>query len=821
MFGETRRVYLRNLFRSPLQISKMCTKIRRQLDYCYDETGNITNLPWAMSADNGLDVHSKKESITFVSHQNVHFIKKGSLQGKRVALVEIERKETFFIHSNPSVHLFHIDKLEWADSAELEFTGVEFNDVYIRFNIIGNEINRIRKVKLILYNAMSRAKDHVTVLLHENDWALFNELYKYEGIDIVLDKLSKSKLLGEYDLKTIDSQVKMMQVIKSIIVSKQLQQFRAVFPLIRKFKDANFHHCVQKLLASCFTWCKKGSILEMLHLFQSETDTEMTQEDAWKYLYQSTFFLAEDWNQTLRKEFFDKFQEVTQIFFKNFEIQTDDYYHEPFPHCWIAENEDLLQSFQNSVNSDQLFDFIVYMGKFYFNENCFRKIIKTLFGERASSIDVENARHFFFMAIPREDNFGAIMDLMEIDAVKLFTEFNPGTVDIPLIFHYFRYSSFGLFKDIFTRIRQANIRFSELLGNKKRNILWHIGWGDCGFHKTGHVLQDAFEQNNDELEILLTQKANDGASVLHYHCEVANDPRIVQLLIKYSKTVWDKIISDNGKTLIHHACNKNQIAVLDFLLKLDKEKDYEMAKTVDENGQTCLHCACEKGNTTIVKMLLNTVPALASEINNSGMNALHCACVWGHLDAAQTLYRHFCGEGSFNCTHDLNNEDNNRFLLDSESKKLKTVEETNDKECLPNVSKSEQLTKSKIIPSEKYEQAHPSGNANISDQISSTLYPKKNLRHFFTSASVFERILKQHSELLWNVNKGGNSNLHFAAFSGNVDLVKWMVSLDRKILPSWIRENEMPFTSHAWKDTWLWLIGSWSNTQNFCGVSME
>ena len=124
IFGETHRVYLRSLFRNPLQISKICTKIRRQLDYCSDETGNIINLLWAMSTDNGLDVHSKNQSITFVSHQNVHSINEQSLQGKRVALVEIERKETFVVHSNPFVHLFRIDKLECADAAELEFTGV-------------------------------------------------------------------------------------------------------------------------------------------------------------------------------------------------------------------------------------------------------------------------------------------------------------------------------------------------------------------------------------------------------------------------------------------------------------------------------------------------------------------------------------------------------------------------------------------------------------------------------------------------------------------------------------------------------------------------
>ena len=243
----------------------------------------------------------------------------------------------------------------------------------------------------------------------------------------------------------------------------------------------------------------------------------------------------------------------------------------------------------------------------------------------------------------------------------------------------------------------------------------------------------------------------------------------MKLLINYSATVWDKVIPERGKTLIHHASINNEIAVLDFLLKLDKEKDYEMARTVNENGQTCLHCACGKGNTTIVKMLLNAVPELASEINNSGMNALHCACIRGHLDTAQTLYRHFCEEGFSNCIHDLNNEECNSFLLASESKKLKAVQKTvvsSDQECLINVNQSEQNKKSKIFPSEKCELVRSSGNADISE--------KKN----------------QHRKVWWSVDEKENKNLHFAAFSGDVDLVKKVVSLETKLLPRLNRRKQ-------------------------------
>ena len=93
----------------------------------------------------------------------------------------------------------------------------------------------------------------------------------------------------------------------------------------------------------------------------------------------------------------------------------------------------------------------------------------------------------------------------------------------------------------------------------------------------------------------------------------------------------------------------------------------------------------------------------------------------------------------------------------------------------------------KKISSEKDERAYLSANAKISEQGNSTrsiLDPKKNFREIFTSASDFERKLKQNSDFLWSVDENGNGILHLAVFSGNVELVKWVVSLDTNILTS-------------------------------------
>ena len=785
--GVTHRVYLRNLYRNPLQISKLCTKVRRQLDYCSDEAGSIFSLPWAMSVDNGLNVHNRRQSISFVSHQKFNFINEEFLQGKTIAIVVIERQEDFIIYfCNMLVHLFHIDKLEDSNVTELEFTGVEFDVVYISFNIIGHDINRIEKTRLILYNAMSRAKDSVIILFHENDWALFSEFQKYKEMDLALDKLSKSQLLNEIELTSIDSQSKVMQAIKTIIVSKHRQQFGAILPVLRKFKDANFYHCVQKLLASSFTWCKKGNILKMLHRFQSETKTEMTQEDAWKYLCQASFFVAGDWNQTLRREFFNKFQKVTEVSFQNFEMKIEDV---PYALCcWIGECEDLLLSFGNAAHSKLLFHLIMYMGQFDFNENCFRNIITTLIGGKEISIDFGSEwRNIFLLAKSREENFGTIIDLMEIDAVQVFTEIVVGPSDFHPSFLCFQKSSFGLFKTIVMKIRQAKIRLSDLLNTKMRSFLWYIDWGDYGIKKTHLVLQDAFEQNNGELEKLLTQRDKQGVTVLYFKCTHSKDPRIVQLFIKYAKTIWDKEILENGETLIHYASIGNQIAVLDFLLEMNKEKNYEVTKKVNKEGRTCLHLAGMQGNTTIVKMLLNTVPELALKTDNFKQNALHSACINGHLDTAQTLYNRCCEKELFHIAHDIKNVRNKRFPSAAKSENLKRIQNESERGLLKENRVAPDTT-TELMLSENKTRALHSSNANLAVKnkpIRRFHNPGENSQKFSTSNSRLKQtkvIPEKHSDFLLSIDENGNSILHLAAASGNIDLVKWVISLDAKFI---------------------------------------
>ena len=785
--GSINRVYLRKLYRNPFQISKLCAKLRRQLDFNSDVCSDISSLPWAMSIDNGLDVHCRKQSILFLSRKRFNYINAESLEGKSIAMVEIGSEEKLTEYF-PSVSgtFFQVHNLEKAEAAELEFTGVEFEVVCLLFGFIGPDPTHLdEKVNLILYNAISRSTDSVIVLFHEKDWELFEQLEKFCGMDLVLDKLSKSKLMTETKFEPIDSPSRMMQAIKTIIVNKDLPQFKTLLPLVAKLKGADFYQSVQNLLASCFTWCKKGNILEMLRLFLSETRTEMSDNDAWKHLCQSLHFVDGDWNQTLRQKLLVKFLEVTQLSFNNLNFETDVVEIETSieSNCWIAESQCLLQALRNSQPSEIIFEFIAGMVSFHFNENFFQKITANLFEGRKIRIDAESTMEAFSVRIVQEENFLTIINLLQNDVLQLITEISEKT-KIPLIFVYFQWHSFDKFKFFFTRIRQANISLSKILDHQKSNILWHTGCGDCGVQKVRHVLEDASKQSNGELETLLTHRNNKGESALRYNCLHANDPEVVIVLLQLAERFWGNDICEYGRTLIHAACLCNQIAVSHFLLSLDKQNNYGVTKMADKDGRLCLHSACMEGNTTIVEMLLEVVPELTSKADNHRCNAFQDACAGGHLEVAQMLYKHYCEEISTARKKILIavNEDGcirgnkhlAEWLLDQNQNLLKTVDE-NGNSILHLAVMSGNLELVKWIVNLDRSLLYSLNNQKSNSLHVACIEGHKHLAEWF---------LSQDQNLLKTVKENGNSILHLAVMSGNLELVKWIVNLDRSLLYS-------------------------------------
>ena len=409
-----------------------------------------------------------------------------------------------------------------------------------------------------------------------------------------------------------------------------------------------------------------------------------------------------------------KFLEVTQLCSESFESRLG----EPFfiSNCSIAESEYLLHSLRNSQPPEKLLGFIARLAKFHFNKNYFKKICAMLLGGKVICVDTFFREHrevwLKFQGMVQEENLCTFFDLLKEYALKMFTR-RLFKFPEPLIFEYFQRKPFGLFKMVFMRIRQANICLSDIYDVDVNNILCYTGWGDCGYKKAQLILQDAVQQKNDELEKLFTHRSWNKKSALRVNCEQIRDPRIVELILRYSTPFLDNEFLQTGQPLIHSPCIGNQIAVLENMLQSDKKSSYKMTKTTDNNSMVCIHRACFGGNTTIVKMLLNAVPELALKTDKFGKNALHFACHGGHLDTAQTLYKYYCEEGVCNLNHDENSKEQSSLLYAVELEKLNVL---NEQDCSLKLSKADRNTKSRLVLFEQAGRPHCSSQANNSEK---------------------------------------------------------------------------------------------------------
>ena len=203
---------------------------------------------------------------------------------ENILVIGIEQAMTHANHLN-NCAFFNVGKLEDVSAELLEFTGAEFPDVWICFNEIGNISKRKEKVKIVLYNAISRAIRSVFILHHESDQKFMNELETYSRDDLVLEKLSTNKKVTTAEFEHLQSSSKVLQAVRIIIVNKSLSQFKALLPVIKKrlieeeaMNGNIFETQLTDMLAMFFPWCEKGRILEMLRLYLAETGIEMSSQ---------------------------------------------------------------------------------------------------------------------------------------------------------------------------------------------------------------------------------------------------------------------------------------------------------------------------------------------------------------------------------------------------------------------------------------------------------------------------------------------------------------------------------------------------------------
>ncbi|TMW69647.1 hypothetical protein Poli38472_001803 [Pythium oligandrum] len=137
------------------------------------------------------------------------------------------------------------------------------------------------------------------------------------------------------------------------------------------------------------------------------------------------------------------------------------------------------------------------------------------------------------------------------------------------------------------------------------------------------LLHTACEEGSDEVADSLIARGADvnavdkeGNSVLHAACE-GGDVVIVKKLVKKGASL--NAVDEDGKTVLHFACKGGDKDVVQLLLTNGAD-----LKAVDKNGFSVMHSACEGGDLDVVKLLVSKGVDLKA-VAVDGRSVLHGA----------------------------------------------------------------------------------------------------------------------------------------------------------------------------------------------------
>ena len=105
--------------------------------------------------------------------------------------------------------------------------------------------------------------------------------------------------------------------------------------------------------------------------------------------------------------------------------------------------------------------------------------------------------------------------------------------------------------------------------------------------------------------------------------------------IRLKKEAW----SNNGCTILHLACQKRQIDIIDLVFNAlkDIKSDIDF-DTQDRTESTPIHYACENKNSDVAIQLLQRYPEKVNDLGYNNWHLLHYACRYGHLKVVKYLF---------------------------------------------------------------------------------------------------------------------------------------------------------------------------------------
>ncbi|XP_056001971.1 uncharacterized protein LOC125662195 [Ostrea edulis] len=141
----------------------------------------------------------------------------------------------------------------------------------------------------------------------------------------------------------------------------------------------------------------------------------------------------------------------------------------------------------------------------------------------------------------------------------------------------------------------------------------------------------------DVMEYLIRQGLDpkdcsvDNETILHFMAMFGSFSAFKWLCERYPGQIGIKTTS--GKSVLHYAASNEDTYILIFLVENMKMNPHD--KTND--GETLLHIACRNGNNGAVKHMLERYAEIIHVQDKHGMTAAHTACISGNLEAMKLL----------------------------------------------------------------------------------------------------------------------------------------------------------------------------------------
>ena len=269
----------------------------------------------------------------------------------------------------------------------------------------------------------------------------------------------------------------------------------------------------------------------------------------------------------------------------------------------------------------------------------------------------------------------------------------------------------------------------------------------------------------------------DGRTILHHAC-VNGHLNVVEWLLKYGVNI--SALNSNGRTPYHDCCFYGQIPIAQVLIQNGVDMNER-----DRAGAFPLHIASSSGKLDVVQWLISSGAAV-DEVDNIGRTPFMVACLHGHLAVAHFLAEHGANirvksseADDFNTALHLacqcGNVDVIRWLVDCgldlnvENKKKQTpmmvAVASRSYEAIRFIVRSKFSILDFVLTDEKY--------PDLIDGC--RLKDVNKIKYVFAEITTAKRASRDRSFY-------GVTPIHFAAATGMVDLVKFLlVESDDKV----------------------------------------